>query len=139
MSTKSIYVVYGSTGEYVDYREWAVRAFANETNGRNFAEKVKKRYLELVAQYGDDLRNAPEGYNELDPDMEWDGEYTHYGLVEVPFDDDPTCSCAEELASALNSLEQVEAEGDLYLKEEARNKPGYMGNVNGLGADPDVP
>ena len=86
LGLENVYVVYGSTGEYSDHREWFVRAFADEMKGRDFVERVSARFRELAIQYGDDRWDAPEGCNELDPHMEWDYTGTNYYLVEVPFE-----------------------------------------------------
>ena len=84
-----IYVCCGSTGEYSDHIEWYVRAFADESVGRDFVEKCSARYREIKAEYGDNSWEIPENANEFDPGMQTDYTGTNYYLVEVPFDPYP--------------------------------------------------
>jgi hypothetical protein len=63
-----IYVVFGTTGEYSDRREWTVKAFSEE-------KKAKKL-----------VKDATRRANEFDSDMQTDYTGTRYYYEQVEFE-----------------------------------------------------
>ena len=84
---KQIFVVYGSTGEYSDHREWYVAAYFSETNAKNHVLQATARANELIAQHGE--YNIPDGANEHDAQMQADYTGTRYTYATVPLLDEP--------------------------------------------------
>lgn len=49
-----IYLVYGSHGEYSDYRQWNVAAFTKEDRANVFRDLVQEKYNAAHARYKED-------------------------------------------------------------------------------------
>jgi hypothetical protein len=95
---KSIYVVFGKTGEYDDYRDWPVTAFLDETEAEKHAEAACAWLANKLAQTKHKTWEAvflDEGHtamqeladsksNPYDPKMEIDYTGTDWYVVEIP-------------------------------------------------------
>lgn len=87
MTSKTIYVVEGSTGEYSDHQEWLVCAFWEELDAQGFIEQVSDRAREIFQlrhvpgwrRYPIDSRFA----NDFDPGMAMDYTGTNYNYYPV--------------------------------------------------------
>lgn len=79
-----IYVVVGTTGEYSDRREWAVKAFSNEDRAKDFvleATKIAKELFVSKKRYSDDMESP------LDPEIQMDYTGTDYFYYTVNLED----------------------------------------------------
>lgn len=86
----SVYIVFGSTGEYSDRREWAVRGFSDENRAEELVKALDVWLRENRFHEDDDpLAGYQERYhpppNALDPAFQCDYTGTRYYIVEVPF------------------------------------------------------
>jgi len=90
------YVVMGTTGEWDDFREWPVKAFAHEGKAHLHALRASQRARELQLKNDDldddflfcmDGNTSPETTNEYDPEMALTYTGTKYFVVELPFEE----------------------------------------------------
>ena len=85
-----IFVVFGQTGEYSDYREWPVKAFVCEEKTKKFMEDVTAEYKRLRDKYSkgryDSWSYRVEEVERLDPKMETDYTGTTYHYFEMELD-----------------------------------------------------
>jgi len=83
----TIYVVYGSTGEYPDHEEWPVRAFMEKRKAEWFVLKADERAAEIAERsrrgrmimYNSDTGEK----SEYDPSLRIDYTGTNYAIWEV--------------------------------------------------------
>ena len=81
-----IYVVFGTTGEYSDHREWPVASFEEQVLAERLVAAASARANEIHS----DPRNrysCPKGSNQFDPEMEVDYTGTRYYFEEVDLHD----------------------------------------------------
>jgi len=86
MANKTIYVVFGNSGEYSDFRDWPVVAYDTEDSAIGHAEKAKRRAEELkvlmdAAEWN--RREALQKTNEFDPHMNMDYTGVDYSVFEI--------------------------------------------------------
>lgn len=77
--TKKIWIVYGKTGEYADYREWTVCAYNDEKSAENHAQAA----LEWYQQNGGINLRCYYGKNPYDKDMSVDYTGTEWGIYSI--------------------------------------------------------
>ena len=90
----TIHVVYGSTGEYSDHREWYVAAYYSESKAQNHVILATSRANELIAKHG--AYEIPDGANEHDACMQADYTGTRYTYATVPLLDEPNGKISED-------------------------------------------
>lgn len=82
---RTIYIVHGTTGEWSDRGEWAVRAFTDEAKAKDFVERCDKIaaawFVKNEQRYWD-VKDA----HELDPNFSCDYTGTHYFLRACPLE-----------------------------------------------------
>ena len=72
-----IYIVQGITGEYEDYYEWVLCAYADEETAKDHAKRAETRAKESLKEY-DTWNLVPYGSNEHDPLMHIDYTGIYY-------------------------------------------------------------
>ena len=93
--SSEIYIVYGSTGEYSDHREWPVAAFASESAARakvlRCVERVRlykdadKEPCSLEFRARRARRESLDVFKDEDPGLQVDYTGTTYDVWTVPF------------------------------------------------------
>ena len=80
-----VYVVFGTTGEYSDYVEWPVCAFADEALAIRMVELCDGEWRRIKAspEYNDGIYVT----NKYDPDMQTDYTGTRYNYYELELRD----------------------------------------------------
>ncbi len=86
----TIWVVFGTTGEYSDRDEWPVRAFYSKSNAERLVAAATARANEIFAS-----EEYQSGVNPYDPEMKMDYTGTTYYVVEVPIADDSFFAACE--------------------------------------------
>lgn len=83
---KKIFVVFGSTGEYEDYREWNVRAFLNKKQAEKFAIDCQQLYDEQTknVNFNKYAFINCNWKHPLDSNFQTDYNGTKYYISEVP-------------------------------------------------------
>ena len=85
-----VYIVWGNTGEYEDYREWIAGIFRSEDDAKEFCEKCQKfadYMMEDIYDYTESAK-SPRYYSsdeyESGPDGKFSMDYTgtHYMIGE---------------------------------------------------------
>lgn len=94
---KPIYIVMGSTGEYSDRREWAVKAYFDQDKAVRHADeaaeiahklmKTDKKTVDAYIWASSLERSAMNPPNPLDPDMYMDYTGTDYYVIAVELAD----------------------------------------------------
>jgi len=88
-----IYIVFATSGQYEDYREWPVKAFKCFTQAEIFAKKAKKKADKNKSKYDMELEQAEKNNTEypkwitgnaLDPNAK-NYEDTDYYITEVDY------------------------------------------------------
>lgn len=74
----TIYVVFGSTGEYSDRQKWLVKAFHHEDDAKQLVEDATKSADSIYAKYGREHYGPYNGKNTFDPDMRMEYTGTRY-------------------------------------------------------------
>ena len=82
---KTVFLVYGATGEYSDRTEWFIRVFASAKKAAELVTLASAKARELEVKYK--RKYIPKGSNPYDLKMQSDYTGTHYYVEEVPFDD----------------------------------------------------
>lgn len=89
--TNTIYVVFGTTGEYSDRSEWPVRAFRTEAQAQELIEKASAAAREVFLKYesGELHRwDIDDGdFNPYDSKMQIDYTGTTYYIYKVELDE----------------------------------------------------
>jgi hypothetical protein len=83
MTTETIYLVYGHTGEYEDFMEWTVRAFTSKATAEQLvlkAQEAADTIFKGEGRYG--LMHGTVN-NPHDPEMRMDYTGTKYDIQEV--------------------------------------------------------
>lgn len=86
---RPIHVVYGSTGEYSDHREWYVAAYLDEIKAQEHVTKAQQRGRELELEYDGRRWDVPSSANQYDPKMQMDYTGVRYAYATVPVLDWP--------------------------------------------------
>ena len=82
--SETIYVVFGTTGEYSDRTEWCVIAYRDENQAKEHVVNATRRANEIEVTRPSRFRVDPAaGKNEFDPDMEMDYTGTSYYYAPV--------------------------------------------------------
>ena len=88
----SIYIVFGTTGEYSSREAWPVKAFASFEKARGLVVHAESRANQLYDEYTKEdeygFIDIPDGANEYDPQMWMDSNRTRYWVEECGFDDE---------------------------------------------------
>lgn len=79
---KQVHIVMGTTGEYSDRNEWAVKAYLDESLAQEHVNNAERRAAEIYATRENRYR-VEKGVNEFDPKMGMDYTGTHYYLMSV--------------------------------------------------------
>jgi len=79
----NVWVVFGSSGEYEDYAEWAVCAYQDKDRALDHARLAKEDSVAIAKEKGGRYA-APKRKNLYDPDMYMDGDCTDYGIRAIP-------------------------------------------------------
>ena len=90
-----IWIVFGTTGEYLDRTEWAVKAFRDQDRARKFehecldeGERIE-RYMRTNRLYRFDIGKHPELIHKLDSGFQLDyNTGTDYFIISVELEDD---------------------------------------------------
>lgn len=77
-----IYLVYGTSGQWEDFRVWIVRGFATKAGAENYAELCKNEGSKLE-QKRDTLMNDP---NIQDDDTKWNKAHDKWAKMKNKFD-----------------------------------------------------
>ena len=77
---KTIYVVFGTTGEYSDRRDWPVKAFVNEAKAQQLVLDATRIAKEMEAKEWRSYDSKEK--NIFDPNMDMD--YTGTGYYHFP-------------------------------------------------------
>ena len=78
-----VYVVFGSTGEYSDRREWIVCGFLDEKRAQERVVLASHRANELFVKYKNTYWDATKEKNEYDDRFDMDYTGTTYYYAEV--------------------------------------------------------
>jgi hypothetical protein len=83
-----VYVVFGGTGEYSDYIEWAVRAFETEEEAVILVNRLKELSKDIESWHPySKLDDISEELLFLDPNFGADYNGTYYTYSKIPFGD----------------------------------------------------
>ena len=77
-----VHVVYGCTGAFEDYIEWAIAAYFNKTDAEEHANKAANRAKEIFDTVG--YSGWAVGANEFDPEGLFDYTGTSYSVGTIP-------------------------------------------------------
>lgn len=83
----TIYVIRGTTGEYSDRTEWAVKAFKDKTKTLKCIIELEREAKRIQFERGSEYRLPDDYNNPLDPKMIMDYTGTSYFYDEVELDD----------------------------------------------------
>jgi hypothetical protein len=81
-----IWIVEGTTGEYIDRNDWVVCAYYSKQKAEEHARKAMLRAKE-IEKTRESSYHVPEGVNEFDPDMRMDYTGTEYFTIECELKD----------------------------------------------------
>jgi len=81
----TVYVVFGTTGEYSDNQQWPVRAFADAAEAESFRDRLNAYAANVPKACGYDVWREYAARNPDDPAMQIDYTGTEYGIDTVPF------------------------------------------------------
>ena len=84
--SRTIYLVWGQTGEYEEAAEWIVCAYTNAAKARGHADQATAEVGVILNQYDSYLR-VPPGANRFDPHMQLDYTGTRYTVSEIELHD----------------------------------------------------
>lgn len=84
---KSLWIVYGQSGEYSDHREWSVCGYPTEELAKRHAALAQARAAELYRR-DRGWCNIPDGANQFDDQMGTYASDVEYGVYMLEVRDD---------------------------------------------------